>query len=347
MKQILHIKQEYYILFLAWVFWATADGMSWSYYDQASAVSFITKVKTIHLVFTVAYSFATVELFIWLQKKSGSALMNILFYCIGITGASFLAMLTNYNISHYFSGIPLEIPELRKLLVLVLFKIIYFTGFTTLFFAIRKNRELQNEKNKALVAQKLSTEAQLQMLQEQVNPHFLFNALNSLRSLIVQNPLQARDMVTYISEFLRESLQPENKGCIFLSQEIELLENYLSIQKIRFGDDLGISYKIDKQLLKSSLPAFLLQPLAENAIKHGMRSNSKLFITISAESTDDVLKLSVINNGSLQMNQAGGGNGNANIIKRLELLYNSDAQFQLYEQNGKVHSEIKIKLNHI
>lgn len=339
------IKPEYYILFLAWTFWAIADGLSWNFYDTSFEICIIAIVKSVHLIFTSIYSFATVAVFIWLQNISKNKIFNIVIYCIGIIAVSSLATLTNYNSSLYMNKSPLEIPELKKFLMLAFFKIIYFTGFTTLFFTIRKNRELQHEKNKALVAQNMATTAQLQMLQEQVNPHFLFNALNSLRSLIVQNPVQARDMVTYISEFLRETLQPENKGSITLSQEIELLENYLSIQKIRFGKDLEIKYDIDKNFLKSKVPAFILQPLAENAIKHGMRSDSKLFITVTIKTQAEELVFSVVNNGSLQKLEH--GNGNTNIIRRLELLYKSNAHFNLYEQDGNVHSEIKINLKYL
>lgn len=339
----IQIKLEYYILFSAWVFWAIADGFSWHFYDSSTLISNIVIIKSIQFIFTAFLSLGLMTFFIQILKKHLSKTYNIIIFSLGIVFASFLTAIVNNSISLYLSHMPIEFPEFKKLMVFVFFKIIYHTGFSTLFFMLRKNRELQQEKNNTLAAQNMATTAQLQMLQQQINPHFLFNSLNSLRSLIVQDPIKAREMVTNISEFLRETLHEKNESHISLKNEVEIAMNYLDIQKIRFGSNLDISYNIEEDCLQANVPAFLLQPLAENAIKHGMRSNCVLHITIGAKMEEGFFIAYVINNGSLKT--ISNGNGNTNIIKRLRLLYNDSAEFKMYEQDGHVHSEVRIKQN--
>jgi two-component system LytT family sensor kinase len=131
------------------------------------------------------------------------------------------------------------------------------------------------QEQRALEAKALAREAQLQSLSYQLNPHFLFNALNSIRALIQEDEQKAREMVTQLSEFLRYTLLNPPLDEIPLREEVDALRRYLAIEKARFEDRLTISLDVDRAAEERVVPGFLLHPLVENAIKHGMRTSPR------------------------------------------------------------------------
>ncbi len=251
-------------------------------------------------------------------------------------------MFCNNNIYFSLMDISQSLTS-TNIIINTLQKIIYVTGFTTLFFMIRNLKELQHQKQETLTARQLATESQLQLLQEQVNPHFLFNSLNSLRSLILIDTSKARDMVTSISEFLRVALTSSHSSKRLVSEELKVLNDYLNIQKIRWEDDLIVVYDLASNVSNLKIPTLMLQPLVENAIKHGMKDGKVLTIEVNIQKNRDKLIILIKNNGSLKINVNHSG-GNKNIIKRLDLIYGNAAHFSLYENEGKVHSKIIIKI---
>jgi LytS/YehU family sensor histidine kinase len=181
------------------------------------------------------------------------------------------------------------------------------------------------------------------MLRYQLNPHFLFNALNSIRASVEEDKDRAVRMITQLSEFLRYSLLNESEKMVPLSEELEALRNYLAIEKIRFEDKLIVKFDTEKGAETVEVPCFLLNPLVENAIKHGMRSDGKaLEISIAADIREDKLVLEVANSGRLKNGTNGIGIGLRNVRERLANLYGKEGVFMLEEEAGFVRARIEI-----
>jgi two-component system, LytTR family, sensor kinase len=141
-------------------------------------------------------------------------------------------------------------------------------------------------------------QSRLQALRLHLEPHFLFNALNSISSEVEQDPELAREMISDLGALLRQSLECQDKSEIPLSRELALLDHYLSIQKIRFGDRMNVKLEIEPDTLSAEVPSMLLQPLIENAIRHGIeRKRTGGRIIISASKVGTELQLSVADNG--------------------------------------------------
>ena len=198
----------------------------------------------------------------------------------------------------------------------------------------------QSIQEKAAAEVKLNTmiqEAKLDVLKSQMNPHFIFNSLNSVSSLIITSPEKARDMVIKLASFLRYSLEQDSRTTSTLGEELNNIDNYLAIEKIRFGDRLEYFYNIDKECISCTLPALILQPLFENAIKHGVyKSAGRISINMNVSLEDDMLQLILRNNfdEETQTRVNSGGIGLANIKNRLELLYHRKDLFSLQKSNN-------------
>lgn len=170
--------------------------------------------------------------------------------------------------------------------------------WSVLYFAVKFWFSWRSQKIRAEKADTLAQRAQLQMLRYQLNPHFLFNALNSIRALIDEDKENAKRMITELSKFLRYSLINTDMMNVSLRNELEALRHYFTIQKIRYGDRVEIDFDIDSAAEAIVVPGFLLHPLAENAIKYGMQtSENPLRIRIAAHRRDNVLEIIVSNTG--------------------------------------------------
>ena len=161
-------------------------------------------------------------------------------------------------------------------------------------------QQWQRERENSLQATILAEKAQLEMLRYQLNPHFLFNALNSIRASVDEDKQRAKQMITQLSEFLRHSLLSGETKEIPLREEFEAVQNYLAIEKIRFEEKLEVEFDVEEKAKDFKVPCFLLNPLVENAIKHGLQTSPKpLKIKVSAKTDDQKLLLEVANSGNL------------------------------------------------
>lgn len=219
------------------------------------------------------------------------------------------------------------------------------TAWSALYLGIKNWLAWQKERENALRAAALAQTAQLEMLRYQLNPHFLFNALNSIRASVDEDSNRAKQMITQLSEFLRYSLLSESEKKISLREELEAVKNYLAIEKIRFEDKLQINYEIEDAAKDFTIPCFILNPLIENAVKHGLQTSPKpLKINISASIVDNQLHLEVSNSGKLQTNSNGSGTkiGLKNVRKRLENLFGANGKFELIQADNYVKARIEI-----
>lgn len=216
---------------------------------------------------------------------------------------------------------------------------IYFT-----FHFFQKSR-LQEVNNLQLEASQ--TEIELKNLRSQLNPHFLFNSLNNIRALIEIDPVQAKHNITTLANLLRKSLMLGKERLVTLREELDLVEDYLELEKVRFEERVTIEMKLDTTLNKILIPPFILQTLTENAFKHGI---SKLIeggvITIETFREANKVILIVRNDGKLNKDTFESddtGIGIENTIKRLQLIYGTNATFTLAEKDGKIEAKIEIE----
>ncbi len=202
------------------------------------------------------------------------------------------------------------------LIVLVYYLMIYYQNF--------KEKLTRESELKALVK-----ESELNSLKSQINPHFLFNSLNSISSLTLISPERAREMVIKLSEFLRYSLSHSQEQLTSMKDELQNISRYLDIEKIRFGKRLVVHKNIDEKCLEQKLPGLILQPLIENAIKYGVyESTSTSSITIECKSKNMMLEVTLLNDFDPEtVMKKGEGIGISNINKRMLIMYARDDLF--------------------
>lgn len=218
---------------------------------------------------------------------------------------------------------------------------IWFVCFT----AFNLYREVKEAKIKNIALEANLKESQLNTLKGQINPHFMFNSLNNIRGLMLEDVGKAREMLTSLSETLRYALTQNTINAISLEEELEIVKKYVDISKIQFEDRLHFETLIDEAALTVQIPPMLIQMLIENAIKHGI-SNLKQGgkILLKAKVNNERLCIEVINSGVLKVDENSTQLGIQNIKKRLDLLYDKKATFSLKEVRDEVVATIKIPL---
>lgn len=194
-------------------------------------------------------------------------------------------------------------------------------------------------RERAQAEEKLRTlvkESELNMLKSQINPHFLFNSLNSISSLITSNPEEAREMIIRLSDFLRYSLKHRENQFVPLDEEIVRMKDYLAIEKIRFGDKLKYELLLAGACTKVKVPTMILQPLVENAIKHGVyESLEPVSITFDCRLEEEFLVLRMENDFDPEMPvHKGTGVGLQNVSERLNLAYDGRGRMTKSSSGG-------------
>ena len=193
-----------------------------------------------------------------------------------------------------------------------------------------RTQQLDTLKLEALVK-----ELELKTIKAHINPHFIFNALNSIRALIDENPVRARAAVTELSNILRSSMQAEKLETVTFEKELNIVKDYLALEHIRFEDRLQVEYEIDEDTLDQPIPPMMLQTLVENAIKHGIsRQVDGGKVKIISDFKDDYHELVILNTGRLNGNRNKDGFGLASTQNRLQILFGQKANFDIREVNG-------------
>ena len=225
-----------------------------------------------------------------------------------------------------------------------------FLAWSACYFATRSYRALEEQMRDALRATALAHQAKLELLQSQINPHFLFNALNSIHALAGEDPGRAQNAVEQLADFLRYALTKSNMPSVSLSEEIDTLNRYLALEKIRFEEKLLTRVHLESEARNFRVPSFLLHPLLENAIKFGMRTSAMpLSIQVSAKHAGDSVRLCVSNTGKWingfepAPDKAGTGVGLQLVRQRLEQAFPGRHRFEIAEREGQVESVISIR----
>lgn len=225
-------------------------------------------------------------------------------------------------------------------LFLLIWNLIYFTYHYILKTNVDKLDKIRLET--------LVRELELKTIKAHINPHFIFNALNSIRALVDENPLRARTAITQLSNLLRSSLRSEHAETTELEKELNLVKDYLALEHIRFEDRLKVDYQIAEDTLDMQVPPMMLQTLVENAIKHGISKQIEGGnVHIKSEVQHGFHVLLVENSGALRTTKTDEGFGISSTESRLKILYGPDASFQLRSNNGNVIAQIKIPLQNL
>ncbi|WP_286263120.1 sensor histidine kinase [Thalassotalea atypica] len=217
--------------------------------------------------------------------------------------------------------------------------------WTSIYFIMLYNHKLQKEHEMLLRAQTTAKEAQLQMLRYQLNPHFMFNTMNAISTLIYKKDNDtAGEMLDKLCSFFRYSLMPNTAQKSNLTKEIELLELYLSIEKVRFGERLSVSIDVGNDTLFAQVPPLFLQPIVENAVKYGVEPRKEPSnINISASKHNNRLKVTVFNDGVENKQQDSGfGIGLSNTRDRLMTMYNNDIELMVRQVDGGTCVSIEV-----
>lgn len=216
-------------------------------------------------------------------------------------------------------------------------KLLLFAGlWLGIVFGLSSFRSWQTERVRLLALQRDLAEAQLAQLRAQLRPHFLFNALNTISSLMHSDVARADRLLTLLADLLRGSLQASARETSTLREEADLLALYARIMQERFADRASIDWDLPDDLMPATVPTLVLQPLLENAYKHGVeRSTTPVHIAVRAQRELDRLVITVSNDGALA-DVAGAGIGLRNSRERLDLLYGEAASLSLTAQDGRV-----------
>ena len=231
----------------------------------------------------------------------------------------------------------------------VLYHALVLLTWTLLYLGARHYRALVAERERSLRAESLAREARLSALRYQIGPHFLFNALNAISTLVVTDrKSDATAMIARLADLLRVSLEPHGNGMIPLRAELDIVRGYVAIERARFADRLEVDIDADERALHTPIPAMLLQPLVENAVRHAVAARDEpTRVIVRSVIIGDTLELSVCDDGSGSVASADGfGVGLTNVRARLDEVYGDAHRFTAGPTaSGGFRAEIVVPLS--
>lgn len=281
----------------------------------------------------------------WLDREIGHVLPRLSLVAVLLSLAAFLLMAIVHDL--FFPGYePLLVPDpLALLLSTINWTVLLFVwslGYFAYVYFIRSRREeIRN-----LRLETASRENQLNTLRAQMNPHFMFNALNGIRGLVDEDPDKAKRAITQLSAILRNAMATVRRDVVPLGEEIDIVKAYLELEHMRYEERLRYTIDVPPELDREQVPPMLLQTLVENAVRHGIAplvGGGEL--TISAERVATGLQLIVRNTGHYTPGKVkGSGIGLQNTRCRLTMLYADQASFDIVNVDGAVESRVLIPL---
>jgi sensor histidine kinase YesM len=228
----------------------------------------------------------------------------------------------------------------------VIIGIFYYSLLSLGYNLLLVYKDLEDRVKEEARLTELLKESELNMLKSQINPHFLFNSLNSVSSLTITDPPSAQEMVIRLSEFLRYTVSTDIHKFVPLGQELENIQRYLQIEKVRFGPKLDFTHDIQDACATVKIPAMLLQPLFENAIKHGVyESTGVIHLVATCKEEGEYLVFTLTNNFDPEApSRKGTGTGLKNIKERMRLIYHQSNLVKTYIEHSVFHVELRIPL---
>jgi len=220
----------------------------------------------------------------------------------------------------------------------------YFSTILLTYYIVGYQNKIKEKQRKEAELEEQLKEAELLALKSQINPHFLFNSLNSISSLTMYEPSKAQEMIIKLSDYLRYTVSAGKNMFSTYGEEIDNIQKYLEIERIRFGDRIDFNIHTCTNCKNMKLPSLILQPLFENAIKHGVNESTET-VTIKAEAkmSGNTLLLKLSNNYPEDVPaQKGTGTGLKNVRSRLAILYGNSQLVQTTKQNGTYSVRLQI-----
>lgn len=342
------------------VFWLL-QLLGWGFINIFSIV-FLNKLGAAFVVFSVITGLfigilTTSLLRIYLKKNvhfDSFTVVEIAKVIGAVLGAAVVYGGLNYAFGYAYGKLGPELNDIEHEILksfdniwILVFNSLFMMGvWTVCYLVIKLLLKLNKNRLERLELNTTLKQAQLNTLKGQINPHFMFNSLNNIRGLMLEDVEKSREMLTKLSEMLRYSLTKNNIDAIALEEELEMVDNYIALSKIQFEERLQFEKIIDKTTEQVQIPPMIIQLLVENAAKHGI-SNLKGGGTIRLESRKNGahLCIDVTNSGKLKMDKDSTQLGLKNIKQRLRLLYGDKASFQLSELENEVLASIKIPLS--
>ncbi|MCX6281670.1 MAG: histidine kinase [Bacteroidetes bacterium] len=248
-----------------------------------------------------------------------TSLLLLLVFWLGAGYASMSLLFRNNGVFMNFLGLSIPYRFVEG------FFLYAFIGLA--YFLIMLYRDLQDKAKAETRLNELLKESELNMLKSQINPHFLFNSLNSISSLTITDPGKAQEMVVKLSEFLRYSVSSNINSFTTLDKEMQNIQRYLEIEKIRFGEKLVFEFAMGPHCASRNIPVMILQPLYENAIKHGVyESTEPVKVLTSCDTFTDYFEIRITNDFDPSAPaRKGAGIGLRNIRERLRLMFRNDS----------------------
>ena len=226
-----------------------------------------------------------------------------------------------------------------------------FLFWSVLYFSLHYLENYKKAEIESLIFEAAVKDFELKTLKAQLNPHFIFNAMNSIRALIEEDPESAKNAVTKLSNLMRYTLKIERTETVPLTEELRTIQDYLDLEKIRFEERLNYKITSSAEADRVDIPPMMIQTLVENGIKHGIsKSTTGGDIEINCSVVSDKLKIEIVNTGSFDEEQLKNskGFGVSNTVQRLNLLYGDESSFSIKNLNhNQVITEIKIPLGGI
>ncbi|WP_297336897.1 histidine kinase [Algoriphagus sp.] len=311
----------------------------------------ITQVQVVAFVLLALFYFLSTHFIRYIVKTYDwfkLAISQLVFQSLlAILAMSFVNVVVEILINVAFDTLNAEqdfkvLVILANLFIAFLFYSIWFLLYFLFHFLDNYNNSLKYEAK--------INQIRLNHLKSQLNPHFIFNALNSVRALVDEDPDKAKSAITRISNILRFSLMMDKKQTIDFEDELNTVKDYLTLESIRFEERLQVEYQIEDEAFSYKIPPMMLQTIVENAIKHGISNLVKggLIEIKCREGLEDDLYIQVRNSGHLLAPpslkpKSNGGHGLSNTVQRLKLIYGDKASFRIFNVGSQfVITEIKI-----
>ncbi|PCH60341.1 MAG: hypothetical protein COC19_06070 [SAR86 cluster bacterium] len=315
-------------------------------YDMRADLWLATVQMWMPWVFMSPLLVMAVKRFSFTLERWGTTLLWHLLFLTGFTVVHLAAVAYHY---HYLSGLITEQMQLYAgwqhmghFLVsdpFVLMDVMVYLLFASSFNMSRYIALVREKDQQARELEQSLATSRLHALQMQVNPHFLFNTLNSVSVLVHKHDWEnAQEMIHQLSDFFRATLQEPQSQLVSLKTELELVDNYLAIEQIRFKDRLSIVKNLDQRAMSIPVPVMLLQPLVENSLRHGIASiQEKGIITISSRLTQKSLIIEISDNGCGIAGSVSGrpGIGLSNVQSRLQQIYGEEYRFEMVINPGE------------
>ncbi|MCJ8292647.1 MAG: histidine kinase [Flavobacteriales bacterium] len=259
-----------------------------------------------------------------------------------------LSLLIIYSLTRYLSDEPAYSLFVRvTILVRGVIILLSFLLITAVLWIDQEHFHVQRIQSYAIDKEREAIRIELNSLQQKFKPHFLFNSLNSISALTIVDPKKAREMIHLLSDFMRRAVQEDAQELILLSEEIDHLNRYVAIEQIRFGDRLIVTLDIQESALEKKVPALILQPIIENAIKYGLYGSlDDVEISISIKNFDNKIDVIVKNpfDQDAQRASAGTGYGLTSIRKKIYLIYGQQQQLETKAENGQFTTHLTIPI---